>query len=210
MNDFVEEADGGGGGGNDDDDDDDDDDKKTTTTEEEEEEHHYHHHHRHSQNRKGKIIIELENDFGVQDDDDFEHPSEQFKHFAASVAILAGTAVGSGCLAIPRATAPAGVIPSSSAMTLVWAFLCFSALCIVESVEATSRKMKRKDVPLHAVAEQVRAKNEKYYTIRSFVSFRFVSFRAFGTHNSAVCLLFTHHLNAFLVLSLFLSALVLL
>ena len=148
MND-VEEADGGGGGGNDDDDDDDDVvemmmsssslsrfvvvDDKTTT----EEEH--------------------------DDFDDDEHPSERFKHFAASVAILAGTAVGSGCLAIPRATAPAGVIPSSSAMTVVWAFLCFSALCIVESVEATSRKMKRKDVPLHAVAEQVRAKNEKYY-----------------------------------------------
>ena len=173
MND-VEEADGGGGGGNDDDDDvemmmssslspfvvvDD----KTT-----EEEH---------RNRKGKIIVELENDFGgvrdYFDDFDDEHPSERFKHFAASVAILAGTAVGSGCLAIPRATAPAGVIPSSSAMTVVWAFLCFSALCIVESVEATSRKMKRKDVPLHAVAEQVRAKNEKYY--HSLVSFRFVS-----------------------------------
>ena len=66
------------------------------------------------------------------DFDDDEHPSERFKHFAASVAILAGTAVGSGCLAIPRATAPAGVIPSSSAMTVVWAFLCFSALCIVD------------------------------------------------------------------------------
>jgi hypothetical protein len=38
----------------------------------------------------------------------------------------------------------------------VWVFLCFSALCIVESVEATSRKMKREDVPLHVVAEQVR------------------------------------------------------
>ena len=165
MND-VEEADGGGGGGGNDDDDDVEmmmssslspfvvvDDKTT------EEEH---------RNRKGKIIVELENDDdfgGVVRDDDFddEHPSERFKHFAASVAILAGTAVGSGCLAIPRATAPAGVIPSSSAMTVVWAFLCFSALCIVESVEATSRKMKRKDVPLHAVAEQVRAKNEKYY-----------------------------------------------
>ena len=85
-----------------------------------------------------------------------EDEADAFKRFLASVAILAGTAVGSGCLAIPRATAPAGVIPSSAAMTLVWAFLCFSALCIVESVEATSRKMKRKDVPLHVVAEQVR------------------------------------------------------
>ena len=85
-----------------------------------------------------------------------EDEADAFKRFLASVAILAGTAVGSGCLAIPRATAPAGVIPSSAAMTLVWAFLCFSALCIVESVEATSRKMKREDVPLHVVAEQVR------------------------------------------------------
>ena len=34
----------------------------------------------------------------------------------------------------------------------------FMLLCVVyrESVEATSRKMKRKDVPLHVVAEQVR------------------------------------------------------
>ena len=152
MND-VEEADGGGGGGNDDDDDD-----------------------------VGMMMMSSSlSPFVVVDDktteeehDDFgdEHPSERFKHFAASVAILAGTAVGSGCLAIPRATAPAGVIPSSSAMTVVWAFLCFSALCIVESVEATSRKMKRKDVPLHAVAEQVGEREIIYY---SFVSFRFVS-----------------------------------
>ena len=85
-----------------------------------------------------------------------EDEADAFKRFLASVAILAGTAVGSGCLAIPRATAPAGVIPSSAAMTLVWVFLCFSALCIVESVEATSRKMKREDVPLHVVAEQAR------------------------------------------------------
>ena len=85
-----------------------------------------------------------------------EDEADAFKRFLASVAILAGTAVGSGCLAIPRATAPVGVIPSSAAMTLVWVFLCFSALCIVESVEATSRKMKREDVPLHVVAEQVR------------------------------------------------------
>ena len=195
MND-VEEADGGGRGGGNDDDDDDDVGMMMMMS---------------SSSLSPFVVVDDKTKTEEERDDfDDEHPSERFKHFAASVAILAGTAVGSGCLAIPRATAPAGVIPSSSAMTLVWAFLCFSALCIVESVEATSRKMKRKDVPLHAVAEQVRAKNEKYYTIRSFVSFRFVSFRAFGTHNSAVCLLFTHHLNAFLVLSLFLSALVLL
>ena len=185
MND-VEEADGGGrGGGNDDDDDDDDDVGMMMMMS--------------SSSLSPFVVVDDKTTEEEHDDFDDEHPSERFKHFAASVAILAGTAVGSGCLAIPRATAPAGVIPSSSAMTVVWAFLCFSALCIVESVEATSRKMKRKDVPLHAVAEQVRAKNEKYYYFRSL---RFVSFRAFGTRNSAVCLLFTHHLNAFLVLSL--------
>ena len=152
MND-VEEADGGGGGGNDDDDDDDVEMMMSSSL-------------------SPFVVVDDKTTEEERDDFDDEHPSERFKHFAASVAILAGTAVGSGCLAIPRATAPAGVIPSSSAMTLVWAFLCFSALCIVESVEATSRKMKRKDVPLHAVAEQVGEREILYY---SFVSFRFVS-----------------------------------
>ena len=152
MND-VEEADGGGGGGNDDDDDD----VGMMMM---------------SSSLSPFVVVDDKTTEEERDDFDDEHPSERFKHFAASVAILAGTAVGSGCLAIPRATAPAGVIPSSSAMTLVWAFLCFSALCIVESVEATSRKMKRKDVPLHAVAEQVGEREILYY---SFVSFRFVS-----------------------------------
>ena len=150
MND-VEEADGGGGGN-----DDDDDDVEMMM----------------SSSLSPFVVVDDKTTEEEHDDFDDEHPSERFKHFAASVAILAGTAVGSGCLAIPRATAPAGVIPSSSAMTVVWAFLCFSALCIVESVEATSRKMKRKDVPLHAVAEQVGEREILYY---SFVSFRFVS-----------------------------------
>ena len=153
MND-VEEADGGGGGGNDDDDDD----VGMMMMS--------------SSSLSPFVVVDDKTTEEERDDFDDEHPSERFKHFAASVAILAGTAVGSGCLAIPRATAPAGVIPSSSAMTLVWAFLCFSALCIVESVEATSRKMKRKDVPLHAVAEQVGEREILYY---SLVSFRFVS-----------------------------------
>ena len=157
MND-VEEADGGGrGGGNDDDDDDDDVGMMMMMS---------------SSSLSPFVVVDDKTTEEERDDFDDEHPSERFKHFAASVAILAGTAVGSGCLAIPRATAPAGVIPSSSAMTVVWAFLCFSALCIVESVEATSRKMKRKDVPLHAVAEQVGEREILYY---SFVSFRFVS-----------------------------------
>ena len=151
MND-VEEADGGGGGN-------DDDDVVEMMM---------------SSSSLSRFVVVDDKTTTEEEHDDFddEHPSERFKHFAASVAILAGTAVGSGCLAIPRATAPAGVIPSSSAMTVVWAFLCFSALCIVESVEATSRKMKRKDVPLHAVAEQVGEREILYY---SFVSFRFVS-----------------------------------
>ena len=161
----------GGGGGNDDDATDDDVENNTNTNPKDDIEMSSSPFHT-TNKEHNRSKIELEND-GFD-----EHPSEAFKHFAASVAILAGTAVGSGCLAIPRATAPAGVIPSSSAMTVVWAFLCFSALCIVESVEATSRKMKRKDVPLHAVAEQVR---EREIRARA----RFVRF----AHVSAVCLL---------------------
>ena len=98
------------------------------------------------------LIIE-ENDFGEQDDDDFD-PSEHFKHFAASVAILAGTAVGSGCSHTESNRPSRGDTVVVGDDRRVGVFVLQRAV-IVDSVFFTSRKMKRKDVPLHAVAEQV-------------------------------------------------------
>ncbi|XP_004237675.1 uncharacterized protein [Solanum lycopersicum] len=51
---------------------------------------------------------------------------------AGAVALIIGTSIGSGILALPQKTSPAGIIPSSIAMTMCWAFLLIEALVLVE------------------------------------------------------------------------------
>lgn len=51
---------------------------------------------------------------------------------AGAVALIIGTSIGSGILALPQKTSPAGIIPSSIAMTMCWAFLLIEALLLVE------------------------------------------------------------------------------
>ncbi|XP_019247829.1 PREDICTED: uncharacterized protein LOC109227215 isoform X4 [Nicotiana attenuata] len=51
---------------------------------------------------------------------------------AGAVALIIGTSIGSGILALPQKTSPAGIIPSSIAMTMCWAFLLVEALVLVE------------------------------------------------------------------------------
>ncbi|PHT36504.1 hypothetical protein CQW23_24204 [Capsicum baccatum] len=51
---------------------------------------------------------------------------------AGAVALIIGTSIGSGILALPQKTSLAGLIPSSIAMTMCWAFLLIEALLLVE------------------------------------------------------------------------------
>ncbi|XP_027772193.1 uncharacterized protein LOC107017875 isoform X2 [Solanum pennellii] len=51
---------------------------------------------------------------------------------AGAVALIIGTSIGSGILALPQKTSPAGIIPSSIALTMCWAFLLIEALVLVE------------------------------------------------------------------------------
>ncbi|WMV25585.1 hypothetical protein MTR67_018970 [Solanum verrucosum] len=51
---------------------------------------------------------------------------------AGAVALIIGTSIGSGILALSQKTSPAGIIPSSIAMTVCWAFLLIEALVLVE------------------------------------------------------------------------------
>lgn len=57
-------------------------------------------------------------------------------HAAGSVigaaALIAGTTVGAGVLALPAATAAAGFIPSSAAMIVAWVYMTMSGLLIAE------------------------------------------------------------------------------
>ncbi|KAG8390643.1 hypothetical protein BUALT_Bualt01G0105000 [Buddleja alternifolia] len=49
-----------------------------------------------------------------------------------AVALIIGTSIGSGILALPKKTSPAGLLPSSISMTMCWAFLLIEALLLVE------------------------------------------------------------------------------
>lgn len=60
----------------------------------------------------------------------------QFRHQPGSVlgatALVAGTTIGAGVLALPAVTLPAGVIPSTIALLLAWLYAVISGLLIAE------------------------------------------------------------------------------
>ncbi|XAR52372.1 hypothetical protein NMG60_11020411 [Bertholletia excelsa] len=64
---------------------------------------------------------------------------------AGAVALIIGTSIGSGILALPQKTSPAGLLPSSVTMTICWAFLLIEALVLVE-INVGLLRMKKKKV----------------------------------------------------------------
>ena len=54
-----------------------------------------------------------------------------------SAALIAGTTIGGGFLALPRATAPAGALPSTVALVGCWLFLLMGAFALVDSILST-------------------------------------------------------------------------
>ncbi|KAI3470450.1 hypothetical protein Pfo_027113 [Paulownia fortunei] len=63
---------------------------------------------------------------------------------AGAVALIIGTSIGSGILALPKKTSPAGLLPSSISITVCWAFLLIEALLLVEINVGLHRKKKMK------------------------------------------------------------------
>ena len=81
---------------------------------------------------------------------------------AGACALLVGTAIGGGFLALPYATAPAGALPSAAVLTGCWAWLLAESLLIAELV-------------MEASAERSRAGNSS-----APVSFASLGYDAFG------------------------------
>ncbi|XP_075670674.1 uncharacterized protein LOC142640453 isoform X3 [Castanea sativa] len=76
-----------------------------------------------------------------------EEPSKVAKKkgtIAGAVALIIGTSIGSGILALPKKASPAGLVPSSITMIICWAFLLIESLLLVE-VNVALRKKKRKN-----------------------------------------------------------------
>ncbi|KAF5203792.1 Tryptophan/tyrosine permease [Thalictrum thalictroides] len=61
-----------------------------------------------------------------------------------AIALITGTSIGSGILAIPQKTSPAGFVPSAIAMILCWGFLLIEALLLAEiNVHLLNKREKR-------------------------------------------------------------------
>ena len=49
-----------------------------------------------------------------------------------AAALVSGTTIGAGILALPTATAPSGLLPSSIALVIAWVYMTMSGLLIAE------------------------------------------------------------------------------
>ncbi|XP_048231533.1 tyrosine-specific transport system isoform X2 [Ricinus communis] len=63
---------------------------------------------------------------------------------AGAVALIIGTSIGSGILALPQKASPAGIIPSSVTIIVCWGFLLLEALLLIEINVGLRRKKKKR------------------------------------------------------------------
>ncbi|KAL6123864.1 hypothetical protein ACLB2K_076381 [Fragaria x ananassa] len=72
-------------------------------------------------------------------------PNKKKGTIAGAVALIIGTSIGSGILALPEKASPAGLIPSSISMVICWGFLLIEALLLIEINVSMKRKKGKED-----------------------------------------------------------------
>lgn len=75
-----------------------------------------------------------------------------------STALVAGTTVGAGILALPAVTLPSGVLPSTALLIAVWLYTLVSGLVVVEVTLNTMRMMGRPSLSLLTIVENTLGK----------------------------------------------------
>ncbi|BAY62261.1 aromatic amino acid permease [Calothrix brevissima NIES-22] len=70
-----------------------------------------------------------------------------------STALIAGTTVGAGILALPAVTLPSGIVPSTVLLIAVWVYTLVSGLLIAEATVNTMRLAGRPNVGMLAMIE---------------------------------------------------------
>ncbi|MBD2358059.1 tyrosine transporter [Tolypothrix sp. FACHB-123] len=86
-----------------------------------------------------------------------EFDGKQLSHQPGSVlgstALVAGTTVGAGILALPAVTLPSGIVPSTALLIAVWLYTLVSGLLIAEASVNTMRLAGRPSVGMLAMIE---------------------------------------------------------
>jgi tyrosine-specific transport protein len=75
-----------------------------------------------------------------------------------STALIAGTTVGAGILALPAVTLPSGILPSTSALIAVWLYALISGLLIAEATLNAMRLEGRPSIGLLGIVEKTLGK----------------------------------------------------
>ncbi|KAI6676502.1 hypothetical protein NL676_037298 [Syzygium grande] len=113
-----------------------------------------------------------------------EEGSEKKGTMAGAVALIVGTSIGSGILALPKKASSAGLFPSSICMILCWAFLLVEALLLVEiNVNMWKRKKKMKNggedelevISIRTMAQETLGKWGRRFCHASFSGFFFAT-----------------------------------
>ncbi|MEN8447734.1 MAG: aromatic amino acid transport family protein, partial [Cyanobacteria bacterium J06555_13] len=71
----------------------------------------------------------------------------------SSISLVAGTTIGAGILALPAATLPSGLLPSSSLMIAVWLYMAASGFLIVEATLYTRAQLGQEDLGFLATVQ---------------------------------------------------------
>lgn len=91
-----------------------------------------------------------------------EFDGNQLNHQPGSVlgstALIAGTTIGAGILALPAVTLPSGVVPSTTLLIVVWLYTLVSGLLIAEVTLNAMRLEGRPSVGLLAIVEKTLGK----------------------------------------------------
>ena len=75
-----------------------------------------------------------------------------------STALIAGTTVGAGILALPAVTLPSGIVPSTSGLIAVWLYALVSALLVAEVTLNTMRTEGHPSIGFLGVVEKILGK----------------------------------------------------
>ncbi|MBC6432954.1 tyrosine transporter [Nostoc sp. HG1] len=91
-----------------------------------------------------------------------EFDGKNLNHQPGSVlgntALIAGTTVGAGILALPAVTLPSGIVPSTSGLIAVWLYALVSALLVAEVTLNTMRTEGHPNIGFLAVVEKILGK----------------------------------------------------
>ncbi len=109
-----------------------------------------------------KTVIKLDTPEVTRLFSHLELDGNQLSHQAGSVlgstALVAGTTIGAGILALPTVTLPSGVVPSSALLIAVWIYTLVSGLLIAEVTLRTMRLVGRPSLGLLVIVERTLGK----------------------------------------------------